>query len=367
MPKLEVPPQSPIKMSLGSASEKKGITGLTNIGNTCYGNAVLQALRSQVDFTIFILQGQHTELLKRKPASEKSKLLESYGELVRSLWSSEVGTVQTKEFWGAMIPAAIKAGYEQFRIPMAHDAHEFLNFLLDQFHEALSEEVVMTLRSNPANSDIKGALEFWKSSFEKSYSPLVELVFSIQRKCVKCEGCSAESITWETLNMTKVSVKKSDTPVDLLDLLVSEGDDDAIEDYACDTCKPKRTKATVTRSLWRLGNWVIIMLKRNENNGRRINTKVNIPLECSFTPAFSPKSQEPSSRDSYELFASIHHHGAAGGGHYTAQAKHPVTGKWVHYDDESARELESGQLMLDPSTYIVMYRRIVPSSTSESS
>ena len=349
-------------MSSLSTSDKKGIIGLTNIGNTCYGNAVLQALRSQVDFTIFILQGHHLELLKKKPSSEKTKLLESYGELVRGLWSSESGTVSTKDFWRTMIPLAIRVGFEQFRVPMAHDAQEFLIFLLDQFHEALSEEVVMTIRTQHSNTDIKGALEFWKSSFEKSYSPLVELVFSIQRKSVKCEVCTHENITWETSNMSKVSVPKSDKPVELLDILMSEGQGDMIEDYVCTKCSPKRTKATVTRSLWRLGSWVIIMLKRNENNGRRINTKVNIPYQCSFTPAFHTNSQEPSSREPYELFATIHHHGQAEGGHYTTQAKHPVTGRWAHYDDESAREIAEDKPSLDPSTYIVMYRRITGST-----
>jgi len=346
-------------MSFLANAEKKGIVGLTNIGNTCYGNAVLQALRSQVDFTIFILQGQYADILQKKQSSEKSKLIETYSTLVRTLWSSEGGAASTKEFWGAMIPAAIKAGFEQFRIPMAHDAHEFLVFLLDQFHEALAEEVIMTIRTNPSNTDIKGALEFWKTSFEKSYSPLVELVFSILRKSVKCEDCKSESITWETANISKVSVpSKSDGPVDLLDLMISEGQDEVIEGYHCDKCNPKRTKATVSKSLWRLGNWVIIVLKRNENNGRRINTRVNIPLQCSFSKAFHKNSQEPSSNDSYELFSTIHHHGSAGGGHYTAHAKHPVTGKWAHYDDESSVELAEGQMILDASTYIVMYRRL---------
>ena len=349
-------------MSFLSNSEKKGIVGLTNIGNTCFGNAVLQALRNQVDFTIFILQGQHTDLLQKKPTSEKSKLLECYSDLVRTMWSSEQGTVSTRELWGAMIPAAIKAGFEQFRIPMAHDAHEFLVFLLDQFHEALAEKVVMTIRTQPSNTDIKGALEFWKSSFEKSYSPLVELVFSIQRKSVMCEECKTENITWETANNSTISVPKSDKPLELLDLMMSEDRGDVIEGYHCDKCNPKRTKATVTRSLWRLGNWVVITLKRNENNGRRINTRVNIPFNCSFTPAFHPKSQEPSSRDSYELFATIHHHGSAGGGHYTAHAKHPVTGRWAHYDDEVGKEIAEIQPNLDASTYIVMYRRVVGSS-----
>ena len=111
----------------------------------------------------------------------------------------------------------------------------------------------------------------------------------------------------------------------------------------------------MTRSLWRLGNWAVIVLKRNENSGRRINTRVTIPMTTSFDRAFHPSSQEPSARDTYELFATIHHHGSAGGGHYTAHAKHPVSGRWAHYDDESATPVDAPSL--DASTYIVMYRR----------
>lgn len=337
-----------------SKMAEKGIVGLTNIGNTCYGNSVLQALRHQVDLTIFLLQGQHQELLKQKSGSEKTRLLESYSDLLRKMWSSEKGDINTKPFWGTMIPAAIKEGFEQFRTPIPHDAHEFLCFLLDQFHESLAEEVNMTIKSTSSDTDVKGALEFWKSSFQKSYSPLVELVFGIQRKCVKCEECKNESITWETMNMTKVCVLKDE--VNLLDLMISEGQDDTIEGYQCDKCT-KKTKATVSRSYWRLGNWVIVVLKRNENNGRRINTRVEIPMQTSFSRVFHPSSQEPSARDNYELFATIHHHGSSGGGHYTAQAKHPVTGRWAHYDDESARLVDVP--FLDASTYIVMYRRAV--------
>ena len=334
---------------------EKGVTGLTNIGNTCYGNAVLQAMRHQVDFTIFLLQGNHQDLLKKKPSSEKTRITEAYGELVRKLWSSDKGTVSTKEMWEAMIPAAIKSGFEQFRIPMAHDAHEFLVFLLDQFHEALAEKVGMTIRANPS-ADIKGALEFWKSSFEKTYSPLVELVFGIYRKSVKCE-CGNDSITWESMNMIKASVQKQGSGMNLLDLLSAEGAEDVIDGYECDGCK-KKTKASVTRSLWRLGNWAIIVLKRNDYNGNRINTLVDIPLSTNFSRVFHPSSMEPSSRDSYELFATVNHHGHSRGGHYTAQAKHPVTGGWALYDDESTASINSPEL--GASTYILMYRRVAP-------
>jgi ubiquitin C-terminal hydrolase len=336
-------------------SESKGIVGLTNIGNTCYGNATLQALRHQVDLTIFLLQDQHKELLQRKQANEKTHLLTNYAQLIRRLWTAESGTESTKEFWGAMIPAAIQAGFEQFRIPAPHDAHEFLCFLLDQFHEAMSDEVTMTVRTPSEQTDTHEALEAWKHSFEAHYSPLVEIVFGLQRRGMKCSSCNHTFNKWETFNSLKTTVPKQSDPVDLLQLLQQDSCGEKIEDYRCDACKEKITLEVDTK-LWRLGSWVVIVLKRFDNRGHRINTLVKIPHEIEFSSLFVPSSQEPSAKDTYELFSTIHHHGSAGGGHYTAHAKHPVLGKWAYYDDESARPIE-GLPHLDPSTYIVMYRR----------
>jgi ubiquitin C-terminal hydrolase len=339
-------------------SENKGLIGLTNIGNTCYGNATIQAIRHQIDFTIFLLQDHHKELLKNKKSSEKTRLLESYGDLVRELWTNEKGCSQTRPLWGHMVPAAILAGVDHFRMPVAHDAHEFLVFLLDQFHEAMAEEVTMVVKTSPEKKQTREALEFWKRSFEKSYSPLVELVFGLQRKAVVCQVCGKESPSWETMNMFKVSVptERREEPYNLLELMREEANAEEIDEYSCEGCKPTRTKAKITHTLWRLGNWVIVVLKRNENTGRRINTPVEIPFNTTFTELFHPDSAEPSKTDTYELFSTIHHHGSAGGGHYTSHAKHPVNHKWAHYDDERVYEVE-GKPELGPSTYIVMYRR----------
>lgn len=334
----------------------KGIVGLSNIGNTCYGNATIQALRHQVDFTIFLLQNQHQHLVKKKGGSERSRFLESYAELIRNLWTNEKGYESTKDLWGTMVPTAIKAGFEHFRIPAPHDAHEFLCFMLDEFHEAMSEEVTMTVRTNTDSSDIRGALLAWKRNFEKNYSPLVEIVFGLSRKSIVCKDCGHESISWDTMNMIKTSVPKQADPIDLLDALQQDAKEELIDGYKCDKCT-KTVQVSVKHSLWRLGNWVIVVLKRFDNQGHRINTQVNVPFEMKFEPLFHSGSQEPSHQDTYELFATIHHHGSARGGHYTSYAKHPVTEKWAYYDDERATVLDTSP-RLDESTYITMYRRV---------
>ena len=335
-------------------SLEKGLCGLTNIGNTCYGNATLQALRHQVDLTIYILQGQHLELLKKKSPSEKTQLVEAYGDLVKAMWTGDGNVARTNDFWKKMIPAAMKVGLDQLRMPIPHDSHEFLIFLLDQIHEALSEEVNMSIKPSVRSPDIMSALNFWKVSFEKHYSPMVELLFLLRRKSVVCGGCSNESVTWEYRNATELCVKKSAEPVNLIDLMHDDCKGEEIEEYHCLKC-PTRQKANMTYAYWRLGNWVIVTLKRNDNSGQRINTHVNIPTTICFDPVFHTGSEESSAKCDYELFATIEHHGSSRGGHYTSHAKHPVSGKWNFYDDESVTTVDD--VRINPSTYTVMYRK----------
>ena len=203
--------------------------GLTNIGNTCYGNATLQALRHQPDLTLFMLQGKHADVLARLPPSDKARLVTAYADLMKDLWKDgpelEGKVVQSRPFWSQMIPAAMRAGFEQFRIPMAHDAHEFLVFLLDQIHEGLSTKTEMTIRPHPSHTDLdRAALESWRRFFSKSYSPLVEILFGLQMRTVSCETCKKESTTWETMNMLKASVPAvaSADPIQMMDLIVEE-------------------------------------------------------------------------------------------------------------------------------------------------
>jgi len=331
----------------------QGVCGLTNIGNTCYGNAVLQAIRHHIDMTIFFIQDKHLPILKDQPSKE---MIISYVNILKLMWTSNGGHEKTRDFWKNMVHLAVRKSYEQFQHPHPHDAHEFLGFLLDQFHEGLSRPVHMQLRSTSRDAEINSALSFWKSSFEKGYSPLVELAFSLRRKCTRCEDCKSESITWETFNMLDVTVPENKAESqNLLDLILSDGKGDSLDDYHCLSCSPKKTKATITRSNWRLGSWLIVALKRFDNRQRRIDTVVDFPMETTFTSTFHPSSPEPSFQDTYELFSTVNHHGAAGGGHYTTQAKHPVTGKWNFFDDERAVPIQSPHV--DKSTYILMYRK----------
>uniref|UniRef100_A0A8C5GJH5 Ubiquitin carboxyl-terminal hydrolase n=1 Tax=Gouania willdenowi TaxID=441366 RepID=A0A8C5GJH5_GOUWI len=108
----------------------RGLTGLKNIGNTCYMNAALQALSNCPPLTQFFLECGGLVRTDKKPA-----LCKSYQKLVSDLWHKNRPSyvVPTTLFQG------IKAINPMFRGYSQQDSQEFLRCLMDQLHEELKE------------------------------------------------------------------------------------------------------------------------------------------------------------------------------------------------------------------------------------
>jgi ubiquitin carboxyl-terminal hydrolase 8 len=340
----------------------KGLVGLANLGNTCYLNSVLQALRNTTELTAFFLEGRHQEFLKGKKESNKAVILtKAYVDVLQCVWSGYRSQfIRPNGFFNDMCKAVDDTVFDQFKMKMAHDSHEFLMFMLDNLHEALAEEVNIVITRPPpvteADTMIQKALEFWRDMFRKSYSPLIDLVFGLYQREMHCQRCNKKTYTYETFNCLKVSVPQRGEPMTLDTCLQEELKEETIDEYACDHCAPTRATAIRRTKLWKLPKILFVALKRFSPTGAKLQTplSLNPQEEVSFESQFSSASPEPSRFKKYTLFATIDHFGSSHGGHYTSQAKNPLTGKWHGYDDENVYDIETPSI--GRSTYICCFR-----------
>lgn len=354
-------PQADIRPD--SLVEKKGVVGLRNLGNTCYANSAIQALRMVTEMT-FLCVADNSEL-KKTQDTVSGTLFDAYRDLIKVMWSTHnPAYISPDAFRRDMLAAADKAGFEHFRGREPQDAHEFLMFLLDQIFEGTKQEVNFIIQRPPPVSDadhrIHKALESWKTQFEKQYTPIVDVWFGLYEFQMECQSCKHKFYRYEPFNTLKVAVphhleEGKELPT-IQEMLRADWQPEVIEGYACDKCAPVRTTATRIWKIWRMPRCLVLMLKRFLPDGRKITTPWRLPEgeHVQFNEFFSEASPERSKNYKYNLQACIDHHGSARGGHYTAQGLSPISGKWGLYDDENSTVIEKP--FLGSSSYVLLFR-----------
>ncbi|KAJ4429108.1 hypothetical protein ANN_26109 [Periplaneta americana] len=122
----------------------RGLTGLQNIGNTCYMNSALQALSNTPPLTQFFLDCGTALVAANRSGDKKPGLSRSYHRLVQEMWH--------RKRPGYVVPSGILYGirsvHPMFRGYQQHDTQEFLRCFMDQLHEELKEPLTESAVSN---------------------------------------------------------------------------------------------------------------------------------------------------------------------------------------------------------------------------
>ncbi|KAK2982330.1 hypothetical protein RJ640_009027, partial [Escallonia rubra] len=161
--------------------------GLENFGNTCYCNSVLQVfhcecrelLGTHVSSLYFCVPFREQLLeyytTKKSPGDAEENLLTCLAELFTqiSTQKKKTGVVAPKRF-----VQIVKKQNELFRGYVHQDAHEFLNFLLNELVDILEKESVAA-KSSPETSSLpeksaNGPMNGQANGFKKE--PLVTWV-----------------------------------------------------------------------------------------------------------------------------------------------------------------------------------------------
>ncbi|KAM0750823.1 UCH-domain-containing protein [Meredithblackwellia eburnea MCA 4105] len=185
--------------SAGRAGQK-GVTGLTNLGNTCFMNSALQCMSNTKELQEYFVSGVYKdELNPDNPLGMNGKVAEAFGELIERLWSSSSG--------GAIAPREFKQALSRFAPSFSgygqQDSQELLAFLLDGVHEDLNR-----IKKKPATNapDWEGggdqelvdmAKVCWEQYRSRNDSVIVDLFQGQYRSTVVCPDCEKVSITFD--------------------------------------------------------------------------------------------------------------------------------------------------------------------------
>lgn len=190
-----------------SKSERvMGLTGLGNLGNTCYMASALQCIRSVEELTKYFLADEHTEELNYdNPLGHGGNVAHAYAHLLHMIYKnpppSSVAPRAFKDCVGRYAPQF--AGWAQ------QDSQEFLGFLLDGLQEDLNRVKKKPYIEKPdSTDDMVGNQEkirelagkVWGIHKARDDSVIGDLFTGLYKSTLVCPTCDKVSITFEPFN-----------------------------------------------------------------------------------------------------------------------------------------------------------------------
>uniref|UniRef100_A0AAX7V9J7 Ubiquitin carboxyl-terminal hydrolase 37 n=1 Tax=Astatotilapia calliptera TaxID=8154 RepID=A0AAX7V9J7_ASTCA len=252
----------------------------SNLGNTCYMNAILQSLFSLPSFS--------NDMLRQSIPWKKLPINALLRRFAHLMVKKDVACPETKKDLLRKVKSAISSTAERFSGNMQNDAHEFLSQCLDQLKDDV-EKMNKSLTNEPGD----------EADTSRIYTcPVaVNMEFEVQHT-ITCKGCGEVVNKREQFNDLSIDLprRKKTLPLrsiqDSLDLFFRM---EEIE-YSCEKCNGK--SATVTHKFSKLPRVLILHLKRYSFNAQlslnsKLGQQVLIPRYLTLLPHCTESTRPP--------------------------------------------------------------------------
>uniref|UniRef100_A0A670JS51 Ubiquitin carboxyl-terminal hydrolase n=1 Tax=Podarcis muralis TaxID=64176 RepID=A0A670JS51_PODMU len=331
------------------------LTGLRNLGNTCYMNSVLQCLCNAPHLADYFNRNLYQDDINRSNfLGHKGEIAEEFGIIVKALWTGQYRYISPKDF-----KFTIGKINDQFAGYSQQDSQELLLFLMDGLHEDLNKadnRKRYKEENNDNLDDFKAAELAWHKHKLLNESIIVALFQGQFKSTVQCLTCHKKSRTFEAfmhLSLPLASTSKC-TLQECLRLFSKEEKLTDNNRFHCSHCKTRRDSLKKLE-IWKLPPVLLVHLKRFSYDGRwkqKLQSSVDFPLENLDLSQYviGPKSN----LKRYNLFAVSNHYGGLDGGHYTAYCKNAAKQRWFKFDDHEVSDISASSVK-SSAAYILLY------------
>ena len=338
--------------------EGSGLTGLANLGNTCFMNSALQCLSHSYPLNNYLKDGDYESKINKKV---EALILLEWDKLRELMWSencvvSPGGFLSSVQKVAKIKDKTLFTGFAQ------NDLTEFLAFIIDCFHIAISREVDMKITGKSITETDKMAescFAMMQNMYKKEYSELLGLFYGIHVSKISTpsgEYLSSAPEPFLTLDLClpdlSIDHNKTCTLMDCIDKYTKVEVLDGDNEYE----KNDGGKIVANKQIlfWSLPELLIISIKRFSNSIKKNQSLVSFPLAdldmSKYVVGYDKESYI------YDLYGICNHSGGVFGGHYTASIKN-ANNNWYTFNDATVQAITDESKLISPQAYCFFYRK----------